>query len=79
MAFEAADVIRMNLESELTVQQKNGRTDLVTNMDEQTQEFLMNKIQTNFPEDQILGEEKGYNTLKVLLVACGSSIRLMAQ
>ncbi len=62
--FEAADVIRMNLESELTVQQKNGRTDLVTNMDEQTQEFLMNKIQTNFPEDQILGEEKGYNTLK---------------
>ena len=37
--FEAADVIRMNLESELTVQQKNGRTDLVTNMDEQTQEF----------------------------------------
>ena len=79
MAFEAADVIRMNLESELTVQQKNGRTDLVTNMDEQTQEFLMNKIQTNFPEDQILGKEKGYNTLKVLLVACGSSIRLMAQ
>ena len=79
MAFEATDVIRMNLESELTVQQKNGRTDLVTNMDEQTQEFLMNKIQTNFPEDQILGEEKGYNTLKVLLVACGSSIRLMAQ
>ena len=62
--FEAADVIRMNLESALTVQQKNGRTDLVTNMDEQTQEFLMNKIQTNFPEDQILGEEKGYNTLK---------------
>ena len=43
-------MIRMNLESELTVQQKNGRTDLVTNMDEQTQEFLMNKIQTNFPK-----------------------------
>ena len=56
--FEAADVIRMNLESELTVQQKNGRTDLVTNMDEQTQEFLMNKIQTNFPERSNFRERK---------------------
>ncbi len=34
-------------------------------MDEQTQEFLMNKIQTNFPEDQILGEEKRLQYFKM--------------
>jgi myo-inositol-1(or 4)-monophosphatase len=58
--YEAAAEIRSTLEQELTIQEKSGRTDLVTNMDEQTQEFLMKKIQTHYPEDQILGEEKGF-------------------
>jgi len=58
--YEAAEAIRKNLKQELTIQEKSSRTDLVTNMDEQTQEFLMNKIQTHYPTDQILGEEKGF-------------------
>lgn len=61
--YEAAKTIRENLEEELTINRKSGRTDLVTNMDEQTQEFLMGKIQTNYPEDKILGEEKGFTTV----------------
>lgn len=63
---EAAQFIRESLDHTMTVVEKSGRTDLVTNIDEETQEFLMNKIRSHYPEDKILGEEKGYNTIDSL-------------
>lgn len=63
---EAADYIRVNLTNELDVSQKSGRTDLVTNMDEETQLFLIKKINQHYPNDRILAEEKGFNSLDSL-------------
>lgn len=63
---EAAEFIRESLDKTMTVVEKSGRTDLVTNIDEETQDFLMNKIRCHYPADKILGEEKGYNTIDSL-------------
>ncbi|MFD1900002.1 inositol monophosphatase family protein [Enterococcus termitis] len=63
---EAADFIRSSLSSELSVSQKSGRTDLVTNIDEETQSLLIKRIKENYPDDQILAEEKGYDSLDSL-------------
>lgn len=63
---EAADIIRKNVYQELTISQKNGRTDLVTNVDEEIQTFLIHQIKKVYPNDKILAEEKGYNSLDCL-------------
>lgn len=60
---EAAAYIRKNIRAEIEVTEKSGRTDLVTNMDEEIQGFLIDKIQKNYPKDRILGEEKGYSSI----------------
>ncbi|MDR0921763.1 MAG: inositol monophosphatase family protein [Lactobacillales bacterium] len=56
---EAGSRIRSHLNEELTVSTKNGRDDIVTNVDKETQEFLIRKILEKFPEDKILAEENG--------------------
>lgn len=64
--MEAAGCIRVSLTNELTVSQKSGRTDLVTNIDEETQSFFIKKINQYYPNDRILAEEKGYDTIDSL-------------
>lgn len=39
------------------VDTKTDRTDLVTNIDKETEEYFRNKLATTFPDDQVLGEE----------------------
>lgn len=58
---EAASVLREKMLEPLEVETKSGRNDLVTNLDKATQAFLVGKIQEHFPEDDILGEESGFN------------------
>ncbi|MGX7150609.1 inositol monophosphatase family protein [Enterococcus ureasiticus] len=60
---EAAGYIRVSLTNQLTVSQKSGRTDLVTNIDEEIQSFFIKKINQHYPNDRILAEEKGFNTI----------------
>lgn len=62
---EAGKKIKQQSES-LTVSQKTNRKDLVTNMDREIQEFLIGKIQENYPKARILAEEDGYNELSSL-------------
>ncbi|MGX7023702.1 inositol monophosphatase family protein [Vagococcus hydrophili] len=54
---EAADQIREKLKSPIMVEEKSNRHDLVTNVDKETEAFLVEKIRTNYPDDHILGEE----------------------
>lgn len=61
--IEAAQQIRENFSQKLEIVEKASRTDIVTNMDKATQEFLIQKIQTSYPDDQIMGEEEGYSEL----------------
>lgn len=63
---EAAVFIKTSLSTEMAVSQKSGRTDLVTNIDEETQALLIKKIKEQYPADKILAEEKGYSTIDSL-------------
>jgi myo-inositol-1(or 4)-monophosphatase len=56
---EAGHTIRQNLHASLEIETKSMRTDLVTNMDRQTQHFLVKKIKDFDPQALILGEENG--------------------
>ncbi|MTD38727.1 inositol monophosphatase family protein [Erwinia sp. CPCC 100877] len=64
--YAAAEKIRESLNNEVTISQKSGRTDLVTNIDKETQAFLIDKIREHYPEDRILAEEEGYSELDSL-------------
>lgn len=61
---EAADLIRMNLHAKREISQKKDRTDLVTDIDRKVQMLLIEKIKLNYPNDQILAEENGYDVLQ---------------
>ncbi|RPA57279.1 inositol monophosphatase family protein [Aerococcus agrisoli] len=55
---EAATFIRQQFETEIQVQTKSHRTDLVTNVDQAVEVFFRKKIEAHFPQDQYFGEEK---------------------
>lgn len=54
---QATDKIHDALKSDLDVDIKTDRTDLVTNMDRQIEKDFVEKIKTHFPNDQIVSEE----------------------
>ncbi len=56
---EAGTKIRQSFETELTIQTKSNRNDLVTNIDKETEQYFIGKIRREYPNHQILGEE-GY-------------------
>lgn len=54
---EAADNIRTELDNELVVKMKTAPNDLVTNLDVQTEKFLIGKIKDTYPNHKIVSEE----------------------
>ncbi|NEY70392.1 inositol monophosphatase family protein [Bacillus mesophilus] len=54
---EAGALIRESFSTELMIQSKSTPNDLVTNMDQETEKYFINKITSTFPEHRILGEE----------------------
>lgn len=54
---EAAEPIKKSLTSDLEVQTKTRRNDLVTYMDRKIEEELIEQIKHHFPEDKIVSEE----------------------
>lgn len=61
---EAATQVKEKLKGQVFVEEKSNRHDLVTNVDKETEAFLVEKIRTHFPDDQILGEEGLGDTLE---------------
>lgn len=55
--IEAATEIKEKLKSPILVEEKSNRHDLVTNVDKETEEFLVGKIRKHYPNDKIIGEE----------------------
>lgn len=55
--MEAADQIKEKLKGTILVEEKSNRHDLVTNVDKETEEFLVSKIRSHYPDDKIIGEE----------------------
>ncbi|WP_272495814.1 inositol monophosphatase family protein [Bacillus pinisoli] len=54
---EAGSTIRNSFSTELMIQSKSSPDDLVTNMDRETEQYFISKINNTFPEHRILGEE----------------------
>lgn len=55
--YEAGERIKEKLQSPIIVEEKANKSDLVTNVDKETEAFFINKIRQHYPDDQILGEE----------------------
>lgn len=55
--FEAGKDIIASFEGALTIQAKSSPNDLVTNIDQQTEQFFAERIRSEFPDHKILGEE----------------------
>lgn len=56
---EAKEIITSKINNELDIQEKTNPSDLVTEVDKEVEKFFVDKINSYWPEDQILGEE-GY-------------------
>jgi myo-inositol-1(or 4)-monophosphatase len=55
--IEAGDQIRKKIDQPRNIQTKSNPNDLVTEMDEKTEEFLADLIQSHYPEHKLIGEE----------------------
>jgi myo-inositol-1(or 4)-monophosphatase len=56
---EAGERIRTSFPNTLNIQTKSNPNDLVTNIDQETEQYFIGKIKATYPEHKILGEE-GY-------------------
>lgn len=54
---EAGNFIKHRLSDDLEIEEKSGFGDLVTNLDRETQQFLIERIKGRYPADAILAEE----------------------
>ena len=54
---EAASYIRKHMKDDLHVERKSSPTDLVTRLDKEVQNFLVDKILSRYPHDQFCAEE----------------------
>ena len=59
IVLEAGEYLRLHLHDALTITKKTGPTDLVTQMDQQVQQNLVDKITNRYPDDRIFAEEDG--------------------
>jgi myo-inositol-1(or 4)-monophosphatase len=64
--MEAGNKIRASFAMKLEIQTKSNPNDLVTNIDQEVEQFLITKIREKFPDHQILGEEGFGDDLKSL-------------
>lgn len=54
---EAKLMLQNSLEKELLVEEKKNARDLVTEMDRKVEAYFVDKIQSHYPDHQIIGEE----------------------
>ncbi|MGT2843800.1 inositol monophosphatase family protein [Streptococcus hongkongensis] len=54
---DAAEFIKEKMSSQLDIQVKSNHDDLVTNVDRETQDFIISQIKQHYPKDNILAEE----------------------
>ncbi len=64
--MEAGKTIRESFKAELNIKTKSNRNDLVTDMDESTERYFIEKIRNTYKDHKILGEEGFGDELKEL-------------
>jgi len=55
--YVAADISRTSFEQTINIEEKTNRTDLVTSIDKEIEQYFIEKIATHFPNERVLGEE----------------------
>jgi len=60
---EAAEKLKEYMNEELTIEEKTDPQDLVTNVDKSIEQFLVDKIRTHYPDEEIVSEEGFGDTL----------------
>ncbi|WML31943.1 inositol monophosphatase family protein [Neobacillus sp. OS1-32] len=55
--IEAGEIIRASFKRTLTIRTKSNPNDLVTDIDQQIEQFFISKIRERYPEHKIMGEE----------------------
>ncbi|TKC18515.1 inositol monophosphatase family protein [Robertmurraya kyonggiensis] len=63
---EAGERIKKSFQTTLNIETKSNANDLVTNIDKETEQFFITKINQQFPEHRILGEEGNGDELEEL-------------
>ena len=58
-ALRAADIVKEGFYSSLTIQEKSGPHDLVTQFDKAAEDAIIETISKSFPDHAFLGEESG--------------------
>lgn len=64
--YEAGDLIRSEMKHPYVINTKKNRKDLVTEIDEKTEQFLYTKINNKYPDHLVLGEEGKGNQIESL-------------
>lgn len=64
--MEAGKRIRHSFQETLSINTKSNKDDLVTNIDKETEQFFIHKINQHYPTHKILGEEGYGNNLNSL-------------
>ncbi|MGQ7461472.1 inositol monophosphatase family protein [Streptococcus suis] len=59
LVLQAGEFLKTHLHDELEIEEKENATDLVTQLDKLTQQFLTDHIKKEYPSDLIFGEEGG--------------------
>lgn len=59
LVLASGEFLRQHLDDQLEIEEKAGARDLVTHLDKEVQDYLTNKLKTNYPSDFIFGEEGG--------------------
>ncbi|MGY3764954.1 inositol monophosphatase family protein [Vagococcus vulneris] len=55
--LEAGEFVKAELKKGFSVEEKSGRSDIVTSVDKATEKLLTEKIRKHYPKDHIIGEE----------------------
>lgn len=63
---EAGERIKESFKATLNVETKSNPNDLVTNIDKETEQFFITRINEKFPEHRVLGEEGNGDDLEEL-------------
>ncbi|MDC6326413.1 inositol monophosphatase family protein [Staphylococcus auricularis] len=57
LILEAGKNIRETMDETLHIETKSNPNDLVTNVDKQTEQFLVDRIHQSYPDHEVIGEE----------------------
>lgn len=60
---EAGKILKEGYETDFNISEKEGRNNLVTDLDHKSEKHIINRIKKEYPHHRILAEESGYSNI----------------